>query len=169
MTARAVCPHVEEFTDDMAQLLAMISFVVFGAIIIGPSLGEIDWRIAAYVVASLVLVRPIAIGLSLVGSGLRFPTVAFFGWFGPRGLASIIFGLGAVAEIGEADAGPIFVVVSWTVLVSIVAHGLSATPAAAAYGRWWNAMDDPTLPEAQPMKEQRVKLRPPGWKPTDTR
>ncbi len=165
MVAREVCPHVEEFTDDLAQLLAMASFIVFGAIIIGPSLDQIDWRVAAYVVASLVLVRPVAIGLSLIGSGLRLPTVAFFGWFGPRGLASIIFGLTAVEELGDAVAQPIFVVVSWTVLVSIVAHGLSATPAAAAYGRWWESRADPSMPEAQPMGDQRVKRRPAGWEP----
>ncbi len=165
MFARAVCPHVEEFTEDLAQLLAIVSFVVFGAIVVGPSLSELDWRVAMYVAASLLVVRPVAIAVSLVGSGLRWPTVVFFGWFGPRGLASILFGLAAVAEGTEADLGPVFVLVSWTVLVSIVVHGLSATPGAAAYGRWWDGEssravadgDAEPMAEEMPMAEQRLR------------
>jgi NhaP-type Na+/H+ or K+/H+ antiporter len=135
MTARETCPHVQDFTEDTAQLLAMIAFIVFGAIVVGPSLNELDWRVALYAAASLLFVRPLAIALSLVGAGLSAPTVAFFGWFGPRGLASILFALAALAETGEVDLEPVFIVVSWTVLASIVAHGVSARPAAAAYGR----------------------------------
>ena len=168
MTARAVCAHVEDFTEDLAQLLAIISFVVFGAIVVGPSLSELDWRVALYATASLLVVRPLAIALSLLGSGLRWPTVVFFGWFGPRGLASILFGLAAVSEGTGADLGPVFVVVSWTVLASIVAHGLSATPAAAAYGRWWDgessraeaAGDAEPMAEEMPMAEQRLRREP---------
>ena len=168
MTARAVCAHVEEFTEDLAQLLALVSFIVFGAIVVGPSLSELDWRVALYVAASLLVVRPLAIALSLVGSGLRWPTVLFFGWFGPRGLASILFGLAAVSEGTEADLGPVFVVVSWTVLSSIVVHGLSATPVAAAYGRWWDgeasraeaAGDTEPMAEEMPMAEQRLRRDP---------
>ena len=122
-TAREVCHHVEDFTEDLAQLLATISFIVFGAIVMGPSLSELDWRIALYATASLVVVRPVAIAASLIGAGLRWPTVAFLGWFGPRGLASILFGLVAAAEGTDADLGPLFEVVSWTVLASIVLHG----------------------------------------------
>ena len=160
MTARETCPHVEEFTEDVAQLLAMVSFIVFGAIVVGPALGELDWRVGGYAVASLVIVRPVAIALSLVGSGLRWQTVAFFGWFGPRGLASILFGLAALADAGETDLTPMFVVVSWTVLLSVVVHGVTATPGAAAYGRWWRAMADETMVEAEPMAEQRMRRGP---------
>jgi NhaP-type Na+/H+ or K+/H+ antiporter len=164
MTARAVCPHVEEFTEDLAQLLAAVSFIVFGAIVVGPALSELDWRVALYATASLFIVRPIAIATSLVGTGLRWPTVAFLGWFGPRGLASILFGLAAVSEGTEADLGPVFVIVSWTVLASIVLHGLSATPAAVAYGRWWArvsagmAADAEPMAEQLPMAEQRIRM-----------
>ena len=160
MTARETCPHVEEFTEDVAQLLAMVSFIVFGAIVVGPALGELDWRVGVYAVGSLVVVRPVAIALSLIGSGLRWQTVAFFGWFGPRGLASILFGLTALAEAGETDLTPVFVVVSWTVLLSVVVHGVTATPGAAAYGRWWREMSDTAMAEAEPMEEQRVRRGP---------
>ena len=160
--ARVECAAVANFTDDLAHLLAMISFIVFGAIVVGPSLEEIDWRVACYAVASLAVVRPLAIAVSLLGSGVRGPTVAFFGWFGPRGLASILFGIialeetaleeAAVHEIG-GDLDLVFVVMSWTVLLSIVAHGVSAGPAAEAYGRWWSDRRD------DPMMESMVENR----------
>ena len=81
------------------------------------------------------------------------------------GLASILFGLAAVSEGTEADLGPEFIVVSWTVLASIVLHGLSATPAAAAYGRGWDdessrqsaTGDTDRMAEEMPMEEQRIR------------
>jgi len=142
--ARRECSTVANFTDDLAHLLAMVSFIVFGAIVVGPSLNDLSWSVALYALGSLVLVRPLAIAISLIGSRLRWPTVAFFGWFGPRGLASILFGIVALEEAHGTDLEIVFVVMSWTVLVSIVAHGLSAGPAARAYGRWWSGrLDDP--------------------------
>ena len=62
---------------------------------------------------------PLAIAVSLLGSGIKWPTVAFFGWFGPRGLASILFGIVAIEDAHGVDLGPVFVVMSWTVLLSI--------------------------------------------------
>ena len=136
--ARVECATVANFTDDLAHLLAMISFIVFGAIVVGPSLDEISWSVALYAAGSLLVVRPLAIAISLLGTRLSWPTVAFFGWFGPRGLASILFGVIALEEAHDTDLELVFVVMSWTVLVSIVAHGLSAGPAVDAYGRWWS-------------------------------
>ncbi|GJM38053.1 MAG: sodium:proton antiporter [Acidimicrobiales bacterium] len=153
--ARVECNSVAEFTDDVAHLLAMLSFIVFGALIVGPSLDQIDWRVALYAVGSLVLVRPVAIGLSLLGAGLQVPTVAFFGWFGPRGLASILFGIVALEEAHGTDLSLVFVVMSWTVLLSIVVHGMSAGIGAEAYGRWWSGRRDDAMPESMPMPEQR--------------
>ena len=150
-TATEACTHIEEFTTDLAELLATVSFIVFGAIVVGPALPELDWRVALYAVGSLVLVRPLAIAVSLLGSGIRKETVVFFGWFGPRGLASILFGISAVEHAHDVDLGPVFTIMSWTVLLSIVAHGLTATPGAAAYGRWWRTKG----PEADGMVEAR--------------
>ena len=151
--ARVECATVANFTDDIAHLLAMISFIVFGAIVVGPSLGDLDWRVALYAVGSLAVVRPVAIAVSLVASRLRWPTVAFFGWFGPRGLASILFGIIALEELGLEDTRGndfelVFVVMSWTVLLSIIAHGISAGPGADAYGRWWSGRRDEAMIES---------------------
>lgn len=154
-TASETCAHIEEFTEDLAELFATVSFIVFGAIVVGPALGELDWRVALYAIGSLVLVRPIAIAISLLGSGLRKETIGFFGWFGPRGLASILFGISAVEHAHDVDLGPVFTVMSWTVLLSIVAHGLTATPGAAAYGRWWTTKGPEAhdMVEAEPMHD----------------
>lgn len=155
--ARVECATVAEFTDDVAHLLAMLSFIVFGALIVGPSLGELDWRVGLYAVGSLVVVRPVAIAVALIASRLQWPTIVFFGWFGPRGLASILFGIVALEEAHGADLEVVFVAMSWTVLASIVVHGATAGPGAAAYGRWWSNRQDDAMVESVPMTEHRLR------------
>lgn len=155
--ARAECEYVANFTDDLAHLLAMVSFIVFGALVVGPALDDLTVAVAVYAVGSLVLVRPLAIALSLIGTGLKPPSVAFFGWFGPRGLASILFGIVAVEEAHGTDLEIVFVVMSWTVLLSIIVHGLTATMGAAAYGRWWNDRKDDPMVESQPSSITRLR------------
>jgi len=152
--ARSECPHVQDFVEDLGQLLAMITFVVFGAILVGPSLGGFTPGILLYALISLTLVRMVPVGLSLIGAGLGLPTVGFIGWFGPRGIASIVFGL-LVVEEGVSDrSDELFTIVAWTVVLSVVLHGLSSRPAAAAYGRWFAAQadDHQTMPEANVVK-----------------
>ena len=79
----------------------------------------------------------------MVGSGARAPTVGFVGWFGPRGLASIVFALDLVAESGLAEAPLIVTVVGLTVALSVLLHGLSAAPAAVRYGQWYAPTSGP--------------------------
>ena len=87
-----------------------------------------------YAVLSLTLVRMVPVALALIGSRLGRDTVLFVGWFGPRGLASLVFALlGLEALGGEADEA--VAVIAVTVLLSVVAHGFSAAPLAARYGR----------------------------------
>uniref|UniRef100_UPI000A3A3664 cation:proton antiporter n=1 Tax=Streptomyces sp. NRRL B-24572 TaxID=1962156 RepID=UPI000A3A3664 len=74
--------------ERLAELLASLSFLVFGAVLLGPALEHLDWRIITYAVLSLTVVRMLPVALSLAGTGLALPTVAYVGWFGPRGLAS---------------------------------------------------------------------------------
>jgi NhaP-type Na+/H+ or K+/H+ antiporter len=68
-----------------------VTFLLFGAVLLGPALGELDWRMAACALASLTVVRMLPVALAMAGTGMRRATVAFLGWFGPRGLASIVF------------------------------------------------------------------------------
>ncbi len=72
-------------------LLGAATFLVFGAVLLGPELDHLTWQIVLYAILSLTVVRMVPVAISLLGSGVRAPTVAFIGWFGPRGLASIVF------------------------------------------------------------------------------
>ncbi|GLF95892.1 cation:proton antiporter [Streptomyces yaizuensis] len=128
--------HGVEFSDRLGELLAALSFLVFGAVILGPTLERIDGRMVLYAVLSLTLVRMVPVAVALLGSGLRAPTVAYIGWFGPRGLASVVFGLIAFEE--QLPGTELFsAVVAVTVAFSVYAHGASAAVLGARYGSWY--------------------------------
>jgi NhaP-type Na+/H+ or K+/H+ antiporter len=162
--AREECLYVQDFTEDTGQLLSMLTFFFFGALVAGPALDELTWQIAVYVVLSLTLVRMIPVGLSMIGSGLRGESVLFMGWFGPRGLASILFGLVIIGE-GELPGDEfILLVVTWTVLASIVAHGVTARPWARRYAESFEKMDDAAdMAEEEPVAEMPVRTFSLDW------
>ncbi|MGA5822953.1 cation:proton antiporter [Kitasatospora sp. NPDC094028] len=130
----------DDRTADLAEylgsLLALLSLLVFGAVILGPTLEHLGWRVVVYAVLSLTVVRMVPVALSLAGSGLRLPTVAYIGWFGPRGLASIVLGL-LVVEQHVPGVELIGRVVAVTVGLSILLHGVSAVTLSDRYGRWY--------------------------------
>lgn len=121
--------------DHLAELLASLSFLVFGAVLLGPTLVDLDWRIITYAVLSLTVIRMLPVAISLTRSGLALPTLAYIGWFGPRGLASVVFGLLLVEEHvpGVQLLGRVIAV---TVALSILLHGMSAVFLAKRYGAW---------------------------------
>ena len=121
------------YVEQSAGLASLLTWLTFGAVAVPAVIELTDWRVIAYAVLSLTLVRMVPVGLVLLGAGLRPPTVAFIGWFGPRGLASIIFALIALEEL-HAEAERAVAVIGVTVLLSVLAHGLSAKPLAARYG-----------------------------------
>jgi NhaP-type Na+/H+ or K+/H+ antiporter len=85
----------------------------------------------------------VPVAISLAGTHLRPATVAFMGWFGPRGLASVVFTLLALEEIERADGGGMLLqTVTWTVLLSVVLHGISASPLVARYGSYVASLGD---------------------------
>ncbi len=102
--------------------------------IVGDLLTDTDWRVVVYALASLLLVRPVAVALALLGSQLRLATVAFIAWGGPRGLASIVYAVLVVATPGVPGAELVFTVAGWTILLSIFLHGMSAAPLSRRYG-----------------------------------
>lgn len=132
--ARGPCEHIVDFSEDEGQLLALLTFFVFGATIAGPALDELTWSIVAYAGLSLTVVRMVPVLLSLIGAHVRPVTAAFLGWFGPRGLASIVFGLLVLEEAELANGDRIYLVVTATVLLSVYAHGITAGPLARRYG-----------------------------------
>jgi NhaP-type Na+/H+ or K+/H+ antiporter len=85
-------------------------------------------------VLSLTVIRMAPVALALTGAKLGWATTAFVGWFGPRGLASVVFALLALEDLGEKAAGPAVAAITATVLLSVIAHGVSAEPLARRYG-----------------------------------
>lgn len=156
------------YTEDSGQLLASITFVVFGNALLGPALDELTVPIAVLVVAMLTVVRMVPIAVSLIGTGLRMPTIAFLGWFGPRGLASILFVFTVIEETDQQIDGDLYVVVAWTVLASVTLHGVTASWGARRYGAWFASHraeidDDTPMPEG-PMDDTEEPMRP-RWHP----
>lgn len=111
--------------EGTGDILALITWVLFGAVVIGQSVGAFNWQIVLYSVLSLTVVRMLPVFLSLTGTGLRSREKWFIGWFGPRGLASIVF---AVIVLNQKlpHAHTISMTVVCTILLSVVLHGLSA-------------------------------------------
>jgi NhaP-type Na+/H+ or K+/H+ antiporter len=145
--------------EESGELLNAVTFLLFGAVLLGPALGELDWRIATYAVLSLTVVRLLPVALAMVGTGMRRVTVGFLGWFGPRGLASIVFVLILVEQTELPERPLLLAVVTWTVALSVYAHGLTAWPGANRYADWYaaNARDHPAMPESAPAAERRVR------------
>ncbi|MFI1279495.1 cation:proton antiporter [Streptomyces sp. NPDC020858] len=141
-----------EFSETLGGLLAAISLLVFGAVLLGPALEHLSWRICLYAVLSLTVVRMLPVALSLAGSGLRPRTVAYIGWFGPRGLASVVLAL-LVVEEHVPGVELLGRVVAITVGLSVLLHGVSAVPLAERYGRWHEkaAAASPDLREGTPV------------------
>lgn len=131
----------DDVAGDIAELLTMVAFLVFGALVLGPELAEFDWRMVAYAVLSLTVVRMAGVALALVDSHSRLPTVAFIGWFGPRGVASVLYSFLLLESVDElAVYQPVVRVVTLTVAISVVLHGLTAAPLASRYGNWYSSM-----------------------------
>ncbi len=122
------CRNVQDFTEDEGELLGSITFLIFGAVLAAPVLGSLTWQIALYVVLSLTVVRMIPVLIALAWSRTRFETRLYIGWFGPRGLASILFALLVFDRLTGTVADTVFSVAVWTILVSVFAHGATASP-----------------------------------------
>ncbi len=156
--AREQCRGIQDFTEDEGELLAAVTFVVFGAVVAGPRLDQLTGQIALYAVGSLTVVRVLPVLIALLGSRFRIETRLFLGWFGPRGLASILLAIVVFDELGTPGASQVLVVATWTVLASVFAHGLTASPwAGRLAARLSGAPDDSA--EMAPMPELPTRRR----------
>ena len=153
--------HVTGLNEDVGGILAAVVWVGFGALALSKLLPHVTWQVVAYAALSLTVVRMVPVAIALMGSGARAPTIAFMGWFGPRGLASIVFALIAL-ESGVPEARTLFATVGLTVLLSIFLHGLSSVPLVAAYSRWYagHKARHPSAAEAKHTKMSRLRHRP---------
>ncbi len=132
MRARSAC--IFQFAEAEGQLLTLLTFLIFGSAILPEAWGNFGWMALLYAVLSLTVVRMLPVALSLLGAGVRPPTTLFLGWFGPRGLASMLFALFVLAESEIPAAAQILAVTILTVTLSILLHGVTAAPAAKWYG-----------------------------------
>lgn len=155
------CRGLYQFAEAEGQLLTLLVFLVFGAVLVPDMAAFFDVRVVLYGLLSLSVVRTVPVWLSLLGLTLRWQTIAFVGWFGPRGLASILFGLLIVEGSAIMSTDLVFAVVVFTVLMSIVAHGLTAIPGATWYARHADKMrDELDAPELQLTSEMPLRLGP---------
>lgn len=155
--AREHCKGAYDFAEDQGQLLALLTFLFFGAALAGPALSELTWRIAVYAVLSLTIVRMLPVAISLAGKRLQWQTILYMGWFGPRGLASIVFGL-TILEEAELPAGDdIFLVVTWTVLASVFLHGVTSVWLSERYGAWFARDQHEEMTEAVSVEQMPTR------------
>lgn len=154
---RGRCGFIFEFTEAEGNFLVLVTFLIFGAAILPTAFGEIDWVIVLYAVLSLTVIRMIPIAISLIGSGVSPATVAFIGWFGPRGLASILFALFVLDEVPIPAGEDIAVITILTVALSIVLHGLTAAPLSRRYGDFIRRMGKSE--ETEPVSEMPLRAR----------
>jgi sodium/hydrogen antiporter len=139
--------------------VSLLVWLAFGAIAVVPAFESLTWQAVLYAVLSLTVIRIVPVALALAGRRLGRAAVAFVGWFGPRGLASVVFALLALEDIGQ-PADPAITVIAFTVLLSVVAHGLTASPLAHRYGpRLAITARGPDDADAQPLPARRLIRR----------
>ncbi len=122
-----------EFAEAQSHLLTTFTFLMFGAVLLPSILPVIEWRHWIYALLSLTLVRMLPVAISLVGSGIKPVTFLFLGWFGPRGLASVLFALLILRQSDIANKEEILIVTFLTVALSVLLHGITAAPFAIRY------------------------------------
>ena len=153
---RGRCGFLFKFAEAEGQLLTLLTFLIFGAAVLPEAFGRAGLTVLLYAVLSLTVIRMIPIAVSLVGAGVRLPTVAFLSWFGPRGLASILFALFVLEQYEVPGSETILVAVVVTSALSILAHGLTAAPAA----KWYGAVirGSPDCQEARAVTEMPTRV-----------
>ena len=132
-TLKKVNEEIYEFAESEGQLLNLIIFFVFGVALLPQVWGQVSWNIFVYALLSLTVVRVLPVFLSLAGKHMRWETSLFLGWFGPRGLASILFVVLVFEHAQIAQESLVFNTVIVTVVLSVLLHGFTALPGVNAY------------------------------------
>jgi len=146
--------------EQLGGLLGAATFVVFGGSFLGPAIANATWAVAGYAVLSLTLVRMVPVAIAMIGTDARPPTVAFLGWFGPRGLASIVFAVLVVEAEGTLPHEQLLLTtVFFTIGLSVLAHGVTAAPLGRRYARWFAEH-----PDAEKLRVETGKARDVRWR-----
>ena len=121
------------FVEETGALVSLLVWLAFGAVAVAPAVEVLNWQIVLYAVLSLTVIRMAPAAVALAGSGLDRATIALVAWFGPRGLASVVFCLLALEELGSPVADHAAAVITITVVLSVLVHGATADPLASRY------------------------------------
>ena len=152
---------VSYLVDEGGELLNAVTFIVFGAAILGPVLDDLGWEVVVYALLSLTVVRMLPVALALLGSGARRPTLAFVGWFGPRGLATIVFAVILIDESALPHERTLLLASVATIGISVFAHGLSARPLTNRYVDWYASHPREQLPPMESVPAAAHRWRKP--------
>jgi NhaP-type Na+/H+ or K+/H+ antiporter len=154
--------EINDLSEQVGNVLNGVTFLLFGAVLLGPALGELSWDLALYAVLSLTIARMLPVAIAMIGTHARPPTLGFLGWFGPRGLASIVFAVIVIEEANLPNEHLIVLAIYLTVGLSVFAHGLTASPLADRYARWFeqHPRDKPPAMESAPAEVTRARGAP---------
>jgi sodium/hydrogen antiporter len=151
------------FVEETGALVSLLVWLAFGAVAVVTALQSLTWQIAVYALLSLTVIRMAPTAAALAGARLGGATILLVGWFGPRGLASVVFALLALEDIGEPAATQAVDVIAITVLLSVVAHGATADPLARRFGpRLARAAVGPEHADMPDVPERRLIRRAPA-------
>jgi len=145
-------------TGHLGAAFDAVSFLLVGSMLLPLAIDHASWSIVGYAVLSLVVIRLASVVLATIGAKFRPQTIGFMGWFGPRGLATVVFTIMLIdAEIPNGDV--IAAIAIFGIVMSVFAHGLSAPPLVAAYSAWWEGLtgDERARAEGQQVYEHRVR------------
>lgn len=135
ITSEHVRHQVQEFGETEGIQLILVVFLIFGLAMVPAAVPHWGARELIYALLSLTVIRMLPVALSLIGTKLDWTTLAFIGWFGPRGIASVLYLLMAVAAVGIEGHEQVMSVIVLTIMISVYAHGISATPLSTRYGK----------------------------------
>ena len=156
---RKVGGELTLFLEETGGVLGAVTFVLFGAVMLAPVLDDLSGTVVLYALLSLTLVRMVPVVIAMLGSGARPRTVAFLGWFGPRGAASIVFALLVLEEQGLPHENTVVTTAFVTVGLSVLLHGVTAAPLARRYADWHDARVAETPVESGEEEELRWRLQ----------
>jgi sodium/hydrogen antiporter len=158
---------INDLSEQVGNVLNGVTFLFFGAILLGPALGDLTWELALYAVLSLTLARMLPVVIAMLGTRARPPTLAFLGWFGPRGLASIVFAVIVIEESNLPHEHLIVLAIYLTVGLSVFAHGLTAAPLANRYARWYEQHPRDKAPPMESAPTDVTRPRGPAAQPAE--
>ncbi len=135
VTSTDVRHRIQEFGETEGMQFILVVFLIFGLTMVPVATQYWGWMELLYALASLTIIRMLPVAIALLGTGVDWRTIVFIGWFGPRGIASVLYLLMAIAAIGFAGYEQVMSVIVLTIMISVFAHGISAVPLSLRYGK----------------------------------